>query len=139
MLIHISFLSCSFLKILGTLLQSVSNFWPYKHRETLVLFLWFNLGLELSLYKLLIWFETVWDQHSPATPEFQCWQAARVTLNPGVGGACEEFMLSARRPWPPPADLGGQAAVCDPTQRLFHMGFIFLLDGQAGGPRGFSF
>lgn len=48
-------------------------------------------------------------------------------------------MLSCRRPWPPPADLGGQAAVCDPTQRLFHMGFIFLLDGQAGGPGGFSF
>lgn len=53
----------------------------------------------------------------------------------GGGGV----MLSHRRPWPPPMDLGGQAAVSDPTQQLFHMGFIFLLDGQAGGPRGFSF
>lgn len=82
--------------------------------------------------------------HSLVTPEFQSWQAGGETLDPGGGGGLGSggeggVMLSCRRPWPPPVDLGGQAAVCDPTQRLFHMGFIFLLDGQAGGPRGFSF
>lgn len=48
-------------------------------------------------------------------------------------------MLSCRRPPPHSTDLKGQAAASDPERRPIHMGFISTLDGQAGGPGGYSF
>lgn len=52
---------------------------PCKYSKTL--YLWYNLSLRLSLYKVLVWFNTVWDQHRPAAPGFETWRASSVTLD----------------------------------------------------------
>lgn len=50
-----------------------------KYRKRL--FLWSKLSLRLSLYKLLVRFNTVWDQHKTAAPGFETWQTGSVTLD----------------------------------------------------------
>lgn len=55
-----------------------------------------KLSLRLSLYKLLVWFNTVWDQHKAATPGFETWRAGSVTLDlfrwGGRGGGAERSL-----------------------------------------------